>query len=172
MSIKLVAPDICYRQSYHRYIQELGDDERYPFPLDFDYQDFPAYLARLKEIEQGIRLPAGYVPSSTWWLVENDELIGVSNLRHYLNNSIRHIGGHIGLSIRPSRRGKGLSKALLQLTIGKAKAMGVKTVHIHCYRHNTASARMIMACGGALESEVILDQSPGSEIIQRYLCAV
>lgn len=172
MSIKLVAPDSCYQQSYHRYIQELGDEERYPFPLDFDYQDFPAYLARLKEIEQGINLPTGYVPSSTYWLVENDELIGVSNLRHHLNDTIRHTGGHIGLSIRPSHRRKGLSKTLLQLTIGKAKAMGIETVHIHCYRHNTASARMIQACGGVLESEVILDQGSEPEIIQRYLCSV
>lgn len=172
MTIKLIAPDISYQQSYHRYIQELGDEERYPFPLDFDYQDFPAYLSRLKEIEQGINLPTGYVPSSTYWLVQNDELIGVSNLRHSLNDSIRHAGGHIGLSIRPSQRRKGLSKTLLQLTIGKAKAMGIETVHIHCYRHNAASARMIRACGGVLESEVILNQGPEPEIIQRYLCAV
>ncbi|GGD61458.1 GNAT family N-acetyltransferase [Lacimicrobium alkaliphilum] len=172
MSIKLIAPDMRYQQSYHQYIQELGDEERYPFPLDFDYQDFPAYLARLTEFEQGVNLPPGYVPSSTYWLVENDELIGVSSLRHSLNDIIRHAGGHIGMSIRPSHRGKGLSKTLLQLTIGKAKAMGIETVHIHCYRHNTASARMILAFGGVLESEVILDQKPQSDIIQRYLCAV
>ncbi|WP_088329560.1 GNAT family N-acetyltransferase [Lacimicrobium sp. SS2-24] len=172
MSLKLITPAHHYQPSFQGYIQELGEEERYPFVLDLDATDFEAYLIRLQEIEQGTNLPTGHMPSSTYWLMEDDELIGVSNLRHGLNDTIRHLGGHIGLSIRPSRRGQGLSKILLQQTIDKASAMGIESLHIHCYRHNTASARMIMACGGVLESEVILEQESESKIVQRYLCAV
>lgn len=155
--MKLIKPKENYQSSYHSYIKELGEEERYPFPLDFDHSDFPAMLGRIKQFELGNNLPAGYVPSSTYWLVDNSEIIGVSNLRHCLNDQLRITGGHIGLGIRPSCRGKKRSIQLLQMTLAKAAAMDIKEVHIHCYRENLASAKMIEACGGVLDSEVLAD---------------
>jgi hypothetical protein len=78
MSVELVRPSTKYESSYRAYIVELGDEERYPFPLDFDHKDFPALLRRLNDFEAGRNLPEGYVPSSTYWLVEHGELVGVS----------------------------------------------------------------------------------------------
>lgn len=46
--MKLILPSAKYQASYCAYIDELGDEERYPFPLDFDYQDFGAMLARIE----------------------------------------------------------------------------------------------------------------------------
>lgn len=162
---QLVLPDAQYEQSYRAYIAELGDEERYPFPLDFDHSDFSAMLSKLQDFDRGIDLPDGFVPSTTYWLIEDNELAGVSNLRHYLNDRIRYAGGHIGLGIRPSQRGKGLGKLLMKLTLEKAGALGIQPVHIHCYKHNESSARMILANEGRLESEI----GEGGEVIQRYL---
>lgn len=153
-TIQLIKPCESFEQSYRDYIEELGDEERYPFPLDFEHDDFPALLKKLTRFEQGIDLPEGFVPSTTYWLVEGKELLGVSNLRHHLNEKIRHVGGHIGLGIRPSMRRKGLSEVLLQKTIERGRIMGIEDVHIHCHKHNQPSVRMIEACGGKLESEV------------------
>jgi predicted acetyltransferase len=133
--------------------------------LDFDHSDFPAMLARIQHFEQGTNLPEGYVPSSTFWLIEGDEIIGVSNLRHQLNDQLLKAGGHIGLSIRPSCRGGKLSIQLLHMTLAKAAAMGIKEVHVHCYCDNLASAKMIEACGGVLDSEVLAD----GHTVLRYL---
>lgn len=166
MPIQLVTPALQYRASYQTYIQELGDETRYPFPMDFPHEDFPALLNRLAEFRQGINIPDGFVASSTYWLVDGTELLGVANLRHCLNDRIRHAGGHIGLGIRPTRRGTGLGKTLLQLTITEAATKGINPVHVHCYRHNEPSARMIIANGGHLESEIT---EPAGEVIQRYL---
>jgi len=33
--------------------------------------------------------------------------------------------------------------------------MGINEVHIHCYCNNLASAKMIEACGGGMDSEVL-----------------
>ena len=164
-TLNLIKPNRNHQASYLSYIKELGDEERYPFPLDFDHSDFPAMLARIQDFEQGLNLPTGYVPSSTYWLVDNSEIIGVSNLRHHLNDQLRTAGGHIGLSIRPSCRGGKLSVQLLQMTLAKAAAMEIKEVHIHCYRDNLASAKMIEACGGVLDSEVLAD----GEVVLRYV---
>lgn len=169
ISVELVRPCEKYESSYRKYIAELGDEERYPFPMDFDHKDFPALLRRLSDFENGRNLPEGFVPSSTYWLVENGELVGVSNLRHFLNERIFVAGGHIGLGIRPSARGRGLGNSLLSLTIEEARKMGIGELHIHCHKRNVASARMIMANGGVLVSE--LDNGTPSETIQRYVVA-
>ncbi|WP_205663334.1 GNAT family N-acetyltransferase [Alteromonas facilis] len=163
--MELIRPSMNYQQSYIDYIAELGDEERYPFPMDFDHSDFAQMLARIADFADGVNLPPGYVPSSTWWLVDNDELIGVTNVRHYLNDAIAHCGGHIGLSIRPSYRRKNLGALLMKLSIQKLHTMGVDPIHIHCYKSNLASSRTIIACGGILDSEI----DDEGVIVQRFL---
>ena len=86
--MKLVLPDTEYEASYSEYIQELGDEERYPFPLDFDHSDFPELIARLDKFRRGDDLPEGFVPATTYWLVDGGEILGVSNQRH--NFSLRY----------------------------------------------------------------------------------
>ncbi len=164
--MRLITPSSRYHASYLSYIEELGDEERYPFPLDFEHHDFTAMLARIRQFEQGINLPVGVVPSSTYWLVKSHEIIGVANLRHQLNEQLKQAGGHIGLGIRPSFRGRKLSIQLLKLTLKQAANKGIKAVHVHCYRDNLASARMIVAAGGQLDSEL---SSTAGQVVQRYI---
>ena len=38
--MELVFPSSKYSPSYNAYIEELGDEVRYPFPMGFDHQDF------------------------------------------------------------------------------------------------------------------------------------
>src|SRR5690606_558446 len=134
----LIEPSADFEASYHAYIAELGDEVRYPFPLDFDHSDFAQLLQRLRDIRAGIGVPEGYAASATFWLVEGTELLGVSNLRLELTERLREHGGHIGLGIRPSQRGRGLGKLLLKLTIAEARKHGIAQVHVHCLKHNTA----------------------------------
>ena len=165
--MELILPTKEYELSYRSYIEELGDEERYPFPLDFDHQDFSALLERIEEIRNGIRLPENYVASTTYWLIDKGEIVGVSNLRHELNDSIRFMGGHIGLSNRPSVRKSGVGKILMQKTIEQAMNMGIREIHIHCEKSNPASANLIKSCGGELHSEVTGDAHPG--VVQRFI---
>jgi predicted acetyltransferase len=164
--MELVSPRLAFEDSYREYIRELADEARYPFPLEFEHDDFPALLRRLDNLERGVGVPEGFVPSSTYWLIDGAHLVGVSNLRHTLNDKLRHCGGHIGLGLRPSRRGRGLGSELLALTIKKAKERGIGEIHVHCYKRNTPSARMILRNGGVLDSEI--QDERRSEIIQRY----
>ena len=164
--MRLVKPSIKFQESYDRYIKELGSEERYPFPLDFDYTDFSAYLSKVDEFSKGNNLPEGYVQSSTLWLISNDEIVGITNVRHRLNPSIERCGGHIGLSIKPSERGKNLGKALMKMSIDfLSNNLGVKTIHIHCYKNNAASSNTIKACGGVLHSEI----EDNGQAVERYV---
>ncbi len=163
--MELILPTKEYRNSYEAYIEELGDEERYPFPMDFDYSDFEKMLAKISDFSKGENLPSGYVQSSTLWLVDAGNLIGVTNIRHRLNKEIEHCGGHIGLGIRPSYRGKGYGRKLMSLSIAKLNVLGVDSIHIHCYKGNLASAKAITSNGGQLVSELPLE----SKVVQRYL---
>lgn len=167
MPRSLIKPIPEYEASYREYIWELGNEERYPFPLDFDHLDFSALLDRLADFEAGRNLPAGYVASSTYWLVESGEICGVSNLRHTLNEKIRRCGGHIGLGIRPAQRGRGLGAELMSLTIQEAWKRGIEEVHIHCYKSNGASASIIESNGGVLHSEI--EEGHPARIVQRFV---
>ncbi|MAO67727.1 MULTISPECIES: GNAT family N-acetyltransferase [Idiomarina] len=162
---ELILPIIELESSYRRYINELGEEERYPFPLDFEHDDFPAMLRRIDNFKAGVDIPDGFVQSSTYWLVDNNEIIGCTNIRHCLNDRIEYCGGHIGLGIRPSYRGMGLGKVLLKQSIEKATELGINPLHIHCHTNNVASCRMIESCGGKLSSTVTV----GNEAINRYL---
>ena len=163
--MKLVAPSKDFQESYLAYIAELDDEERYPFPLDFEYEDFASLLKKLDNYAIGSNIPKNMVPSSTFWLVQNNKIIGVTNLRHYLNKEIEYCGGHIGLGIRPSFRGKGIGNLLMAESIKKLNSRGVNDVHIHCYKDNLASAAMILVNGGKLMSEF----SEQNKVIQRYI---
>ena len=163
--MKLVTPSAVYQQSYLDYIAELGNEERYPFPLDFDHHDFSQMLTRIEGFASGESLPDGYVQSSTFWLIDNEQIVGVTNIRHRLNDAIKHCGGHIGIGIRPSQRGKGIGRELMQMSINYLQQLNVRSIHIHCYKQNLASSKMIQACAGRLDSELV----DGDQIVQRYI---
>ena len=167
MARSLITPNSQYEASYREYIRELQGEERYPFTLDFDHSDFSSLLNRLADFAAGRNLPAGYVANSTFWLVEAGEILGASNLRHTLNEELYRFGGHIGLGIRPSMRGRGLGTELMSLTIQEARKHGIGEVHIHCYKSNVASAKMIQANGGMLHSQV--EQPESAKIVQRFV---
>jgi len=165
--MKLVKPTIKFKESYCAYIKELGSEERYPYPLDLPYQDFDALIHTLDAYSKGLALPSWLVPNTTFWLVDNKEILGCSHLRHYLNEDLAHVGGHIGLGIRPKARGKGLSKFLLNATIEEAVKIGIQHVHIHCYDNNIPSKKMIESTGAQLGSSVMLESE--NKRVLRYI---
>lgn len=160
----LVKPHLRFKESYNNYINELADEERYPLTMDFDHTNFDSFLNQLKEYENGESLQEGHVANITYWLVEGSEIIGVSNLRPKLNEQIQYCGGHIGLGIRPSKRRNDFGSKLLELTIQEAWKLGLTELHIHCYKSNLASAKVIQANNGRLHSEITQDQ-----VVQRYV---
>ncbi len=162
----LITPTVEFEQSYRSYIDELGSAERYPFTLDFEFDDFRALVARLNNCSSGVDLPDGSVPHTTFWLIEDGEIVGVSNLRHRMTERLRLLGGHIGFGVRPSAQGRGVAKELLKQTLSQAKRRGISRVLVICLKDNVASSRVIEANGGTLESEYSVPEYAG--LLQRF----
>lgn len=164
---KLVKPTIHYKEKYLDYLKDWGDQSMTPLTSDIKDMSYEALLQYFYDAEHDINLPRGYVPDSNYFFVDDhDMIIGFVNIRHYLNDILLKIRGHIAYGIRPSMRGKGLSKKMLNLALKKAKEKGITRVLMVCDKSNIASARTIIANGGILENEVY--DVTDHEIIQRY----
>jgi predicted acetyltransferase len=167
-AVGLAVPHEQYEWSYRTLIDEFKSrgEHLVPFTLAFEYERFEDLVFRLKEQSEGIGLPKGFVPNSSYWLVRGSDVIGVSNLRHKLTAALRREGGHIGYGIRPSLRGRGFGTAILRYSLAEARAMGLKKVLLTCGKENTSSAKVILANGGVLASEEFY--APRNEVLQKY----
>lgn len=108
----------------------------------------------------------GRVPSTLYLVYRkrDNRLIGILQIRHFLNDILLNHGGHIGDSIRPTERGKGYSTEQIGLALKECKKLNIKNVLITCNKQNIPSAKSIQRNGGMLENEIV----DKGEIIQRY----
>ena len=165
---RLVAPSPAWKDSYRALVAEFKakGEELIPFPLSFPNENFEAFVAQLSAAAHGIGIPADFVPNSTFWLLDGSAVVGVSNLRHRLTPKLLEEGGHVGYGIRPSARGRGLGKAILALTLREAARRGIDRALLTCAKANAASAAVIAANGGELESESFVERR--GEFVQRW----
>lgn len=165
----LSIPDIKFKDSYISLVNEFrqNNEELIPFPLKFNYENFPLLVEKLLQASSGLGVPEGFIENSTYWLINDcEQVVGVSNLRHRLNDKLRIHGGHIGYGIRPSMRSQGFGSSILKLTLDKARQMGITRALITCRADNVASATVIKNNGGVFDSEDYVKEY--SEMLQRY----
>lgn len=125
----------------------LGSDDDVDSPEGFAVwvERLRSYGDRTRPVEQG-RVHATY-----WWIAEGDTYLGAIDLRHYLNGILLDAGGHIGYSIRPSARRRGLATWALAQVLYEARLLGMDRVLLTCDPGNRASMRTIESNGGVLE---------------------
>ncbi|MDF2685069.1 MAG: acetyltransferase [Clostridia bacterium] len=111
------------------------------------------------------KITANRVPSTTYFAVIDDRIVGTIQIRHELNAFLLSYGGHIGYGIRPTERRKGYATKMLSLALEKSKALGLKRVLVSCDKANIGSAKTIINNGGILENEVTEENG---NVYQRY----
>jgi len=126
---------------------------------------FARWVRRLTN-EEDTRIP----PAREWvhctyrWMVEDDRVLGAIALRHGLNHFLINVGGHIGYSVRPSERRRGLATWALGLTLDEARKLGLTRVLITCRVTNVASAKTIEKAGGVFQDI----RGAGNDEVRRY----
>ena len=167
--LKLIEPTAELEDSYRSYVAEAraADEVLVPWVLGYEADDFPALLAKLSDAADGKGVPDNFVPHTTYWMVDAaGEIVGVVNLRHRLNDLLLREGGHVGYSIRPSLRGRGLATRQLALAVEAARRRGIRRVLVVCERDNAASAHVIEKNGGRLAGEVTAEET--GKLMRRY----
>ncbi len=167
----LIKPDIWFKSKFvnmvndYNYNNEDTFNSEY-FKNNFDFED---YIKDINDLSSGIGLPEGYVPSTEWWLINtNADILGTVRLRHRLGEMNYPEGGHIGYDIAPSYRRQGYGKAILQLSLSKAREIGLKRVLITCDFDNIGSKKIIEYNGGILENSII-SKVTSKEILRYWI---
>lgn len=84
---------------------------------------------------------------------KSDYIYGMVNIR-MVPDLGEYEFGHIGYSIRPKERGKGLSELQLYFSLNELYKNKIETCLMVCDKHNIRSKRTIKSLGGIFESEI------------------
>ncbi|GMQ64450.1 GNAT family N-acetyltransferase [Vallitalea maricola] len=143
--VKLVEPSILYRESFLDFIEDVKETGYESYELYSKAEkDFNEFIKELLNSSKGINIPEGWVPCSSFWLVDNlEEVIGVIRIRHCVNSEFLEMVGHIGYEIKSTHRKKGYGSKLLELGLVEARKLGLEEVIITCDENNIGSRKII-----------------------------
>ena len=159
--IILVKPNLSYADEIIKYKEESLKES----PLINgsaglnNFSSIEDWLEELKRRSSEATVPEGLVPSSTYLGVreKDNHIIGMIDIRHYLNEYLTQVGGNIGYSVRKSERNKGYAKQMLKLALEKCKELKIKKVLITCDEDNIASEKVILSANAKFEDIRCID---------------
>lgn len=144
----LVEPNPKYQKSFESYALAYRklNDEHYFNKYKKALYDFQGYLDDLYYCSKGKDLAQGEVATSTFWLIDNNDVIGVVRIR------LREVecAGHIGYDISPDYRNRGYGLQILKLGLEKAKELRFEEVILTCNIDNIPSKKIIEKNNGKL----------------------
>ncbi len=110
-----------------------------------EYEDFYDWYKDVNKLDLDEKLKKDQVGCSVYLVFDksDDTLIGMFDIRHSLNFPNGELLGHIGVDIRPSARGKGLYKQILELCCEECIKFSIFSIVISCEYDNIASKRGI-----------------------------
>ena len=147
--IILVKPDLSYADE-----ESLAESPIINGSAGLDrFSSIEIWFEELKKRSCEDTVPKGLVPSSTYLGVREKDnyIVGMIDIRHYLNEYLTQVGGHIGYGVRKTERNKGYAKQMLKLALEKCKELKIKKVLITCDEDNIASEKVILSANAKLE---------------------
>ena len=153
--IILVKPDLSYADEIIKYKEEsLKESPLINGSAGLNrFSSIEVWLEELKKRSCEDTVPKGLVPSSTYLAVREKDnyIVGMIDIRHYLNEYLTQVGGNIGYGVRKTERNKGYAKQMLKLALEKCKELKIKKVLITCDEDNIASEKVILSANAKLE---------------------
>ena len=166
MALQLKKLDISMKNALDVYIADWKEEEIIPSTInkyDGDIQRFLQYLDTMENDP-----PRLMVPGTLFCLVDGEEILGICEIRHFLNSGLLKYGGHMGYGVAPKHRGNGYAAKMIELSKSFMKQVGIDRCLITCVEENVASAKTIINAGGVLENEVEIIRNGMPKIGLRY----
>ena len=171
--LSIIKPEY-YRsiEEYRRQMIDSGSDFHGCASLD-KYEDIEKWHLNCKLFENVDTLPPLYSLAYEYLFMDDEEVVGMVNIRpEALNHPyLKEYGGHIGYSIKPSKRDRGLGTLMLKKVLELCKReFGLNKVLITCHEDNEASKTVIMNNGGVYDNKKYY--SPDDTYLERYWISI
>lgn len=149
--IRLVVPTINYKEKalqFKKEFSENNEDVINGSELLDKTASYEEWLQSVTNNADSRRVDPEWVLTDTYFAVDaDDEILGIIDLRHELNDFLKDLG-NCGYSVRPSARGKGCATEMLRLIIEAAKKAGLDSLQLSVERNNEPSVKTIVKNGG------------------------
>ncbi|BAH18174.1 GNAT family N-acetyltransferase [Macrococcoides caseolyticum] len=155
--LQLIKPSIEYKTDILSYRADFAVNNEIIHGSSslHNFDTFDHWLERIQDGEILDRLPEGFVPSTQFLCINEDQkIVGMIHIRHYLNAYLNNVGGHIGYSVRPDERRQGIAKWMLHQALLFLQTKGAKKALVTCDHNNIASRNTILACRGVYENSI------------------
>lgn len=117
-------------------------------------ENFEIHIQALLDHSEEKNLKEGYVPDTYFFLWDDNKIVGVFKLRHFLNDWLRKNAGHLGYGILPEENGKGYaSKGLELMKIEAAKIIEENEIYLAVHKDNKASLKVQQKNGAYIAEE-------------------
>ncbi len=162
----LTLPSERYEESFLRGAAEFAAQNRldstYALHLGYNMRslkrNFGSFVRDLIALGEGSKVSKVWYVDRVLWLIAEGEYIGQASIRPRLcTEYLITYGGHVGYSIRPSKRRCGYGKKILNLALAESRAMKLSRIMVTCDSDNTASRKIIEGNGGCFESAMKMD---------------
>ena len=111
-------------------------------------------IPRLLNHANGIDLTPGHVPDTYFFLWDDEKIVGLFKIRHYLVESLIKGAGHIGYAIIKKYRGRGYATLGLKAAIEICKTLIEEDeIYLSSHKDNPASLKVQIKCGAYLTGE-------------------
>ena len=111
-------------------------------------------LPELINKSNGINVSKTWVPETYYFLWEDEKIIGLYKIRHYLNDFLVTGSGHIGFGILNEYRGKGYATKGLSLAVDICKNLiREDEIYLSANKDNKASIAVQKANGALIVNE-------------------
>ena len=161
-SVRLVNPSVEYADSVMEAAREFAKENSQELSQALSLQ-FEQFVAGQLEQADPSKLNPDYVPATELWIVHGHQFIGRISIRHYLNDALRRVGGHIGYAVRPTARKRGYATQALKMALSEARKLGLHEVMLTCDDNNIGSIKVIESAGG-----ILVDRNTHDHVPKRY----
>lgn len=112
------------------------------------------WLTFCRQLDNPATTPPNWVPMTQFVCLRGAKIAGMIQVRRELNDFLREYAGHIGYSVRPDERKKGVATWMLQNVLPHCRDIGLTRVMVACEPWNDGSRKTILRNGGVYEKTV------------------
>ena len=145
------------RKEEYLFIKKLPEDENgFLNPYYYESEDsfYKVIIPRLIKYSNGINLPPLKVPETYFFLWDDNKIVGLFKIRHYLNDNLKVSGGNLSYGILKEYRNKGYATTGLKLAIQKCREIiREDDIHMSLHKNNYYSLKVMLNCGAYVYSE-------------------